>query len=56
MRIWYVGLVLALVAVALAGCGAEEATPATADEGSAVAFTSEALDIPTMARWMCPIN
>jgi len=44
MRIWYVGLVLALVAGVLAGCGAEEATPATADEGSAVAFTSEALD------------
>jgi hypothetical protein len=44
MRIWYVGLVLALVAVVLAGCGAEEATPATADEGSGVVYTSEALD------------
>jgi hypothetical protein len=45
MRIWYVGLVLALVAVVLAGCGAEEATPATADEDSAVVYTSETLDM-----------
>jgi hypothetical protein len=43
MRIWYVGLVLAVVAVVLAGCGGE-ATPATADEGSGVVYTSEALD------------
>jgi hypothetical protein len=44
MRIWHVGLVLAIAAVVLAGCGAEEATPATADEGSDVVYTSEALD------------
>jgi hypothetical protein len=44
MRIWYVGLVLALVAGVLAGCGAEEATPATADEDTAAAYISAALD------------
>lgn len=44
MRIWHVGLVLAIVAVVLAGCGAEEATPATVDEGSGVVYASEALD------------
>ena len=44
MKLWPIVSVLALVAVVLAGCGAEEAAPATADEGSAVAFTSEALD------------
>jgi hypothetical protein len=43
MRIWRVGLVLVVVAVVLAGCGAEEATPAPADEGGDVAYTSEAL-------------
>jgi len=45
MKLWHIVSVLALVAVVLAGCGAEEAAPATADEGSAVAFTSEALDM-----------
>jgi hypothetical protein len=44
MKLWHIVSVLALVAGVLAGCGAEEATSATADEGSAVAFTSEALD------------
>jgi hypothetical protein len=43
MRIWYTGLILALVAVVLVGCGGE-ATPAPADEGSDVVYTSEALD------------
>jgi hypothetical protein len=45
MKLWQIVSVLALAAVALAGCGAEEATPATADEGSAVAYTSEALNM-----------
>jgi hypothetical protein len=43
MRIWRVGLVLAVVAVVLAGCDGE-ATPAPADEGGDVVYTSEALD------------
>jgi len=42
MRIWRVGLVLVFGAVVLAGCGGE-ATPAPADEGSGVVYTSEAL-------------
>jgi hypothetical protein len=44
MKPWQIVSVLALVPVVLAGCGAEEATPAAADESSAVAYTSEALD------------
>jgi hypothetical protein len=44
MRIWHVGLAVAVVAVVLAGCGAEEATPAAADEDTAAAYTSVALD------------
>jgi len=43
MKLWQIVSVLALAAVALAGCGAEEATPVPADEGSAVVYTSEAL-------------
>jgi hypothetical protein len=44
MRIWCGGLVLAVVAVVLAGCG-EEAVPAPADEGGDVVYTSEALGV-----------
>lgn len=44
MKLWQIVSVLALVAVVLAGCGAEEATPATTDEDNAVVYTSEALD------------
>ena len=43
MRIWHTELILVLVAVVLVGCGGE-ATPAPADEGSDVVYTSEALD------------
>ena len=43
MKLWQIVSALALVAVVLAGCGAEEATPAPADEDTAAAYTSEAL-------------
>ena len=44
MKVWTVGLVLALVATVLVGCGGGEGTPAPADESGSDAYTSEVLD------------
>jgi hypothetical protein len=44
MKVWTVGLTLALVATVLAGCGGGEATPASAEEEVSDAYISEALD------------
>jgi len=46
MKLWTIGLVVALVATVLVGCGGGEATPAPADEEASDAYTSEALDTP----------
>ena len=44
MKLWYIGLALALTAVVLVGCGEEEATPAPVDEGDGETYTSAVLD------------
>jgi hypothetical protein len=44
MKLWYIGLALALTAVVLVGCGGEQATPAPVDEGDGETYTSAVLD------------
>jgi len=43
MKVWYMGLVVALSATVLVGCNGGEATPAPAEEGSRAAYTSDVL-------------
>lgn len=44
MKLWHIGLVMALAATVLAGCGGEQATPAPADEGGGETYASDMLD------------
>jgi hypothetical protein len=44
MKLWYIGLVMVLAAIVLAGCGGEQATPAPADEGGGETYASDTLD------------
>ena len=44
MKLWHITLIAVLVVTALAGCGAEDATPAPADVGGSETDTGAALD------------
>lgn len=44
MKVWYIGLMLVVVAGVLAGCGGGQATSAPADTAGSETYTSEVLD------------